>query len=95
VEAKRAMVAAWAAAAGGRVEGAMFRLPADLPNSLALATLKSYARCVGLTVGEPFERRCSWCPNPAMPGERLCEHCAWLSSRPLPPLPPRERRVLF
>jgi hypothetical protein len=89
------MVAAWAAAAGGRVEAGALRFPGDLPNGLALATLKTYARCVGLTVGEPLGRRCAWCPNDPMPGERLCEHCAWLSGRSLPPLPPLDRRPRF
>jgi hypothetical protein len=77
VEAKRAMVAEWAAAAGGRVENGALLLPADVPNSLALATLKTYARCVGLRV-EAIERHCSRCPNPPLPGDSLCDACRWL-----------------
>ena len=78
------MVAAWAEAAGGRVEGGALRLLGDLPNTLTLATLKAYARCVGLAVAEPA---CVWCPNPPLPGDRLCDHCRWLAGdwRRLPP----------
>src|SRR3954452_16813757 len=65
VEAKRAMVAEWAAAAGGKVEDGILLLPAGVSKGAALeiATLKTYARCVGLTVGE---LPCVWCPNPPL-----------------------------
>jgi hypothetical protein len=84
VEAKRVVVTAWAEATGGRVTGGALRLLGDLPNTLTLATLKAYARCVGLVVAEPA---CVWCPNPPLPGDRLCDHCRWLAGdwRRLPP----------
>lgn len=71
VEAKRAMVAAWAAAAGGLVTGGVLRLPRDLPKGTAATAgfLMIYARCVGLVVGEPLERLCSRSSGSA-PGAR-------------------------
>src|SRR4051794_29495807 len=50
------MVAAWAEVAGGKVDDGVLLLPAVTPkgSGAATATLKIYARCVGLTVGEPL-----------------------------------------
>ncbi len=78
VEAKREMVASWAAAAGGRVEDGTLRLPGCLPKGTAAAAafLKIYARCVGLTVGE---LTCAWCANPPLRGDTLCDACRWVA----------------
>jgi hypothetical protein len=76
LEAKRDVVAAWAVAAGGKVEDGTLLLPADLPNTLTLATLKTCARCAGLTVGE---LTCAWCPNSPLEGDALCDHCRWIA----------------
>lgn len=78
------MVAAWAVAAGGKVENGELLLPIDLPNSLTLATLKIYARCVGLTVAS-FVPLCAWCSNDTLPGDHLCDACRWLAGPRSPP----------
>src|SRR3954469_17414913 len=76
VEAKREMVASWAAAAGGRVEDGTLQLPGYLPKGTAAtaAFLKTYARCIGLMVDE---LTCAWCPNPPLRDDHLCDACRW------------------
>ena len=72
----RLVLTAWARAAGGQVTGNILHLPRDLPHRLALAELKTQARCARLKVEAPV---CSWCPNETLAGDSLCEHCRWLA----------------
>jgi hypothetical protein len=75
---RREIVADWARAAGGSVEGNVVILPVGLPRGLALAELKTQAMIAGLEVVEQT-MACVWCPNSAIPGDTLCEHCRWLA----------------
>jgi hypothetical protein len=51
--ARRAVVTAWARAAGGEVHDDTLHLPASLPHCLALAELKTNAACERLKVEAP------------------------------------------
>jgi hypothetical protein len=87
VDTRRAVVAAWAAAAGGEVRNGMLRLPPDLPRRLARAEMMANASHVGLTLAEVSAPPCAWCREPAEPDPSLCDHCGWLagSGRVTPP----------
>jgi hypothetical protein len=79
---RQEVVAAWAVAAGGTVEADAITLPAGLRRCLALAELKTQAMIAGLRVTERV-MACVWCPNSAIPGDTLCEHCRWLAGEAL------------
>jgi hypothetical protein len=53
VENRRWVVSRWAKAAGGEVRDGSLHLPDDLSRGLALAELKTHARCVGLAIELP------------------------------------------
>lgn len=53
--ARREVLFAWVAAAGGWSDAAAVYLPVSLPRCLALADLRTHARCLGLAVVEDLD----------------------------------------